>query len=90
MITTSEGQYLPKPGEDCLSVRVWAEAVDREYITVNMSGHDEHDHANAFVYLQAEDAQNLAEELQKAVETQAQWLENVAPEFFKVDESSGC
>ncbi|MGV0721556.1 hypothetical protein ABQF17_14980 [Mycolicibacterium elephantis] len=78
MIDTSEGSYFPGEGhyeqrEDCLSVRIWAEAVDAEYVAVHMSGHDERRDIGTFVYLQADDALNLAEEMQKAVERQERW-----------------
>jgi hypothetical protein len=42
VITTSEGQFFPEPGTDeTLPVRVWAAAVDAEYVALKVSGHDE-------------------------------------------------
>lgn len=73
MIPTSEGQFSPKPEEDCCSVRVWAEAVDLEWISLKMSGHDELRDVNSYVYLEPEDALNLAEDLRRSVEQQKRW-----------------
>ena len=69
MITTSEGQYFPQSGEDCSYVRIWAETVDAEYIAVHMSGHDHRD-VNVFMFLNADDALHLAEELRQSVDRQ--------------------
>jgi hypothetical protein len=75
MITTSGGQYFPQSGEDCSQVRIWAETVDTEWIALHMAGHDLHRDINAFLYLDAEDALHLAEELRQSVERQERQIQ---------------
>lgn len=81
MINISEGPYFPQRDGECTWVRVWAEVQCLEYVSINMSGEavDTVGEATPRIFLRAEDALHLAEELQDAVEGQERQQRQLRP-----------